>query len=219
MARRERAVRTALLAAMALSTGACTVIDNTLASVPVFAFLREAPFIDPYEMPRNAPPGSVPFASPVGRVLPPTEPSEAGLNAFAASEWGRNPYAHLAADTAWLGYGRVMYERHCSVCHGPTGRADGSIVGQGSNRFPAVVPSLVQGAAVGRSEGYVYGIIRVGRGLMPAYGGRTTDRERWAIVDYVETLRGGAGTVPAAAPQAQPATADSAAAAPSTGGE
>jgi mono/diheme cytochrome c family protein len=210
-------VRSILLAAVALGATACTQIDNTLAAVPVFAFLREAPFIDPYEMPRNAPPGSVPFASPVGRVLPPIEPSEAGLNAFAATAWGRSPYAHVATDTAWVNYGQAVYANHCAVCHGPSGQGDGPIVGQGSNRFPAVVPSLVQGAALGRSEGYVYGIIRVGRGLMPAYGGRTTDRERWAVVNYVETLQRGGGAAPAA-PQPQPAATDTAAAA-STGGD
>lgn len=218
MKRPERVLRGLLLTLVIGSSTACTQIDNTLAAVPVFAFLREAPFFDPYEMPRSAPPGSVPFASPVGRILPPIEATEAGLNAFAASTWGTNPYAHVATDSAWQAYGRTMYDRHCAVCHGPTGQADGSIVGTGSNRFPPIVPSLVQGAAVGRSEGYVYAIIRVGRGLMPAYGGRTTDRERWAIVNYVTQLQGGAGVPRAPDAQTQPA-GDTVAAVPSTGGE
>ena len=215
----ERALRTAIIAIVALGTTACTQIDNALASVPVFSFLREAPFMDPYEMPRQPAPGSIPFWSPAGRVLPPIEASEAGLNAFAATEYGRNPYATMAGDTAWLGYGRTMYERHCSVCHGPAGAADGPIIAP--EKFPPVVPSLLQGAALGRSEGYLYGIIRVGRGLMPAYGARTSDQDRWAIVNYVQQLQRAAGGTPAAPPAttdttaaqtAAPATTDTSAA-------
>lgn len=202
----ERARRAAIIAVIAFAGTACTQIDNTLASVPVFAFLREAPFLDPYEMPRQPAPGSIPFASPQGRILPPIEPSEAGLNAFAASAYARNPYGAMTGDTAWIAYGRTMYERHCAVCHGPAGAADGPIVGP--QKFPPVVPSLLQGAALGRSEGYIYGIIRVGRGLMPAYGGRTSDQDRWAIVNYVQQLQRAAGATP------QPASDTAAAATP-----
>lgn len=193
-----RAFRLAAAAAALLSTGACTQIDNALAQVPVFAFLREAPFFDPYEMPRAAPPGSVPFSSPQGRVLPPMEATEASLTEFAASPYGRDPYASLAADSAWLAYGLEMYTRHCFVCHGTEGRGDGPIIAP--DMFPMGM-SLITGNAPGRSDGYIYGIIRVGRGLMPAYGSRTTDAERWAIVNYVRQLqRAGGAAAPAAAP-------------------
>jgi len=201
----ERALRLTALAFALAGTTACTQIDNALARVPVFAFLREAPSFDPYEMPRMAPPGSVPFESPVGRALPPTEATEAGLNAFAASEYGRNPCASLSADSAWIAYGEEMYSRYCFVCHGATGAGDGPVIG------PDVFPmgmSLLTGNAPGRSDGYIYAIIRVGRGLMPAYGGRTTDAERWAIVNYVRLLQESAGTAPAA--EVQPTSTDTA---------
>ena len=204
-----RSVRTAAIAALVLGSTACTEIDNALASVPVFAFLREAPFFDPYEATRLPAPGSVPYESPQGVALVPLEATEAGLQAFAASPAGRNQYAPLAADEQWLAYGQMHYERQCAVCHGVQGLGDGPVVGPG--KFP-LAPSLVAGTALGRSEGYIYGIIRVGRGLMPAYGGRTTDRERWAIVNYVQSLQRNAGGAPATAPAA-PATT------PPTGGD
>lgn len=209
----ERLFRLAALAVVMAGTSACTQIDNALARVPVFAFLREAPSMDPYEMVRMPPPGAVPFESPLGRVLPPMEATEAGLQAFAASEYGRNPYTAVASDSAWLAYGQEMYDRYCFVCHGTTGAGDGPVIG------PDVFPmgmSLITGNAPGRSDGYTYGIIRVGRGLMPAYGSRTTDAERWAIVNYVRQLqRAGGAAVPAqtaapAAEQASPATTDTA---------
>jgi mono/diheme cytochrome c family protein len=186
-----------LLAATAATSG-CTRIDNALASVPFLAFMRNSPALDPYEAPRPAPPGAVPYSSPVGVVLPPMEGTDAALTAFAASPAGQNPLA--AADPAALGLGQLMFERHCSVCHGLDGRGNGPVTGEG--KFPAgLVPNLAAGAALGRPDGYIYAIIRAGRGLMPSYGARTTHIERWAIVTYVNQLQGAAGAQPGAATQ------------------
>jgi mono/diheme cytochrome c family protein len=90
------------------------------------------------------------------------------------------------------------------VCHGPQGQGDGTIVGQ--DRYPALAPNLTLPASVARTDGYIYAIIRVGRGIMPAYGPRTSHLERWAIVNYVRQLQQSAGAAPAAQPPAgQPA--------------
>jgi hypothetical protein len=35
----------------------------------------------------------------------------------------------------------------------------------------------------------MYGMIRVGRGLMPDYGYRVTEFDRWRIVNYIRTLQ------------------------------
>jgi mono/diheme cytochrome c family protein len=142
------------------------------------------------------PPGSIPFQSPNGPVLPPLAGSDAALNAWAVGPWGQNPLA--ADDAAALTLGRVMYDRHCGVCHGAQGRGDGPLVGQG--KFP-VMPSLLTPPATERADGYVYGIIRAGRGLMPAYGARMTHTERWAIVTYVNSLQHATGVTQ---PQPQP---------------
>lgn len=184
------------LAVMAIGLPGCTRIDNALAKVPIFAFMHESPAFDPYEHPLPAPPGSVPFESPAGVVLPPQEATEAALNAFAASPYGQNPYA--ADNAAVLALGQTMYERHCSVCHGVQGGGDGPLVGPG--KFPSI-PALTSGVALDRSDGYVYAIIRAGRGLMPAYGPRMTHTERWAVVNYVNSLQA-AGAQPAAQPAA-----------------
>lgn len=201
----------AALLGVTLGTG-CTQIDNALASVPVFAFMRNAPFFDPYEHPLPPPPGSIPFESPNGPVLPPLEASEQALNAFAAGPWGQNPLAQ--DDVNALALGQVMYDRHCSVCHGVTGLGDGPVVGQG--RFP-FAPSLVEAPATERTDGYVYAVVRAGRGLMPAYGARMSHTERWAVVNYVNSLQQQAGVpsqpvqqpaaVPAQPGQQQPAPA------------
>jgi mono/diheme cytochrome c family protein len=193
----RRILRTTAVAAVTLVTGACTQIDNMLASVPVFAFLREAPSFDPYEAPRPAPPNAVPFSTPAGEVEPQIALTPTGLDEFAASPYGQNP---LVGDTAALALGQVMYDRYCAVCHGPQGGGDGTIMGEG--RYPPLAPNLTLPATVARADGYIYGVIRVGRGLMPAYGPRTTVQERWAIVNYVRQLQRAGGAAPAAPAQA-----------------
>jgi len=200
---RRRRVRTGCaLLCCATATG-CTQIDNALAKVPVFAFLRESPFFDPYEHPLPAPPGSIAFESPNGPVLPPLQATEPALNEFAAGPHGRNPFA--ADDEAALELGQRMYERHCAVCHGVQGAGDGPLRGPG--KFP-VIPPLVSGTATGRADGYLYAIIRAGRGLMPAYGARLTHIERWSVVTYVNRLQTTAGAAP---PAAAPAPTDTSA--------
>lgn len=170
----------------------CTKFEHAMASIPVFSMMRNAPFFDPYEAPRPAPYGSVPFNTPAGESLGPLEATEAGLNEFA----GRitNPLA--ANDTIALRSGEVMFLRHCSVCHNADGKGNGPIVGPG--KFP-MGPNLTLPQTVGRNDGYIYGVIRAGRGLMPSYGPRMSHMERWATVVYLRQLQRASGAQPQAA--------------------
>lgn len=95
--------------------------------------------------------------------------------------------------------GDSAYHTFCSACHGATGAADGPV----SPKIGA--PSLLTDRARGFSDGYVYSIIRYGRGVMPRYGDKLHDpMERWAVVNYVRTLQAKA-PAPAAAVPAAPA--------------
>ena len=185
-----------LVLVLGVSAG-CTKFEHAMASIPVFSFMRDAPFIDPYEAPRPAPYGSVPFNSPAGESMGALEATEAGLNEFG----GRitNPLA--ANDTLALRAGQVMFERHCAVCHNVDAKGNGPIIGQG--KFP-MGPNLTLPQTVGRSDGYIYAIIRAGRGLMPSYGPRMSHMERWATVNYLRQLQRASG---APAPATTPATA------------
>ena len=55
-------------------------------------------------------------------------------------------------------------------------------------------PALVGAAApsMTHSDGYIFGIIRNGRGLMPSYN-RIEESERWDVVNYIRTLQGRTG--------------------------
>jgi mono/diheme cytochrome c family protein len=178
--------RTPLALALLLAPAGCTQIDNALAQVPVFAFMRAAPSFSAQENPRPSPPGAVPYDAPLGEIFAPMEGTDPALRAFADGPHGRNPFP--VDDPAMRELGRVMYDRHCSVCHGALGRGDGPIIRPGG--FP-LASDLVDGPAIAQSDGYIYAIIRAGRGLMPAYGARIAHHERWAIVNHVRALQAG----------------------------
>jgi mono/diheme cytochrome c family protein len=59
--------------------------------------------------------------------------------------------------------------------------------------------SLLTDKARAYSDGYLYGMIRYGRGVMPRYGDKVYRHEdRWAIVNYVRKLQRDAAGAPAA---------------------
>lgn len=205
----------AVLALAALGTGGCTEIENAMASVPFLNFMHEAPFFDPYEAPRPAPANAVPIESPAGEWEPtiPTPVTEAALQEFAATR--TNP---LSADSLVLARGAWVFETYCAVCHGANGEGNGPVVGPG--KFP-LGPDLRIPTTQARSDGYIYAIVKAGRGLMPSYR-RIPPADRWALVTYVRQLQGQGATMtqpggqPAGAPQTQTTGAGSG---PATGGQ
>ena len=196
--------RAALFTAAFTLSGACTDwagydLDRASGAVPAFSTMRNDVSPDPYQMPREPVPGTVPTQHPLGDV--PAPYTQADLDGVAAGF--ANP---LPRSAQVLARGKLQYERNCSVCHGALGDGQGTVI-NAQSKFP-YAPALNAGPAQARSDGYVYGVIDVGRGLMPPYGNRITHLDRWAIVHYVRQLQGGAAqAAPAAAGTPAPAPA------------
>ena len=93
----------------------------------------------------------------------------------------------VAPDSASLANGRKYYAINCAVCHGVAGAGDGTATKYGIFPFP-----LATGPARGRTDGYIFGMIRNGRNNMPSYN-RIEERDRWDVVNYVRALQGGPG--------------------------
>ena len=175
------------LTALTVLTGGCNWYYNTLPSpddlmkaIPWFDHMIQSRAIYPYaraDLPRRTVPGTVPITG-----------SEAD---WAAEFLAGNPATadrqlRPALSAAALARGDTLYHTFCSVCHGPTGAAVDATVGP---RLGA--PSLLTERARGYSDGYLYSIIRYGRGLMPRYGDKIYRREdRWGVVSYLRTLQG-----------------------------
>ncbi|HJQ21311.1 MAG TPA: cytochrome c [Gemmatimonadaceae bacterium] len=158
-----------------------------------FTDFKRQPKMDPWETAadtiamRGNPQMSVPIygtAAPgfaYGRA-----PTHGAIDSMAAIA---NP---VASDERSLREGHKLYAINCAVCHGDRGMADGPVV-----QFGLPVLPIGQGtkAATQYSDGYIFGIIRNGRGLMPPYN-RIEERERWDLINYLRTLQSGAANVP-----------------------
>jgi mono/diheme cytochrome c family protein len=202
-----------VLALLALLCGSCDWYYYRLPSpddlwrvIPWFDHMIQARYIHPYEtqaVPRNTPEGSVPVtggepdwsaewisgkATTANALRNPLAPGGSRSQAPGPSV----PIIPRGVDAA----GDTLYQNFCSVCHGPTGNADGTV----SRQIGA--PSLLTARARAYTDGYIYSIIRYGRGVMPRYGDKVyAPLERWAIVNHVRRLQA-RSPAPAAAPGA-----------------
>ncbi len=195
--RAARALAGALALGLVLATGACTPLDDAM--VAIFGrSMRDQTSFDPYEAPLPAPEGSVAFSA--GNF--PARPGEVNVGQPEGLEDFPAPFTQLelineapvvvglanpvALNEASAARGEELYLRFCAPCHGPNGAGvTGYIIPAGYPPFP-----LVTDRVRGFTDGYIYGMIRVGRGLMPAYGHRIHHFDRWHIVNYLRVLQG-----------------------------
>jgi mono/diheme cytochrome c family protein len=168
------------LAGLALAAGLAgcrgSEIEDALDKVSWFGNMRDQAAVEPYEEPPRMPPeGTVAVGA--GAPLGDLPDDYAELT---------NPFP---ATSESLEIGRERYAIYCSVCHGPEGAGGGSIEGP----YPrGLINALVAQRARELSDGYIFGMISAGRGLMPNYR-RMPQEDRWHIVNYVRQLQESAG--------------------------
>ena len=156
-----------------------------------FTDFKQQPKIDPWEtvadtIPfRGNPQSSVPV---YGTAAPGYEYGRTPLPATIDSMSGiPNP---TPPDARSLNNGRINFQINCAVCHGPLGHGDGP-----ATRFGMAGINITLDVTKNRTDGYIFGMIRNGRGLMPPYN-RIEEPDRWDIVNYVRSLQGKYGTAP-----------------------
>jgi mono/diheme cytochrome c family protein len=89
------------------------------------------------------------------------------------------------ADSASLANGHKYFAINCLPCHGERAMGDGPATKYG---MPGI--NLTSDVTKGRTDGYIFGMIRNGRGLMPPYN-RIEEPDRWDIVNYLRALQSG----------------------------
>jgi mono/diheme cytochrome c family protein len=129
----------------------------------------------PPSQPPAAPPRTTGAAPPDWQV----PPEEANL---------RNP---LTASPENLQKGEELFRRHCTACHGSSGRGDGPIALQWT-RLPRDLTHPERQARL--TDGEIFtkisqGHRREGEVIMPGLSNRLGADDRWRIVLYVRTLR------------------------------
>lgn len=203
------------LLALALTTAACSPLDDAM--VAIFGRgMRTSVSFDPYENPHLPAENAVSFSSgnypPNPDVLanlgqpramkpdmpPPMAPADMGPPGADHVRLLENP---VEADSASLARGEELYIRNCAVCHGEDGVSATSPMVQDVPQMALMnAYDLATGNSRQYTDGYIYGMIRIGRGVMPAYGHRITHFDRWRIVNYVRQLQAEAGGPPEGGP-------------------
>jgi len=149
--------------------------DDAVKLIPWFATMHRGLAPQPYEHSRPPVPGTVPITG-VEREL--HVDNEADLPAINRV---RNPVARTAES---LDRGKEVFGIYCYPCHGPTGQGDGPV----AEKF-IQPPSLTAEKAKGYTDGYMYELLRFGRGIMPMYGDKVRGADRWHVVNYIRSLQ------------------------------
>lgn len=137
---------------------------------------------------------------------------------FAGTDAAGQPVvaSPIAADEALLARGADRYQIYCQPCHDPRGDGKGILFQRGN----VPTPSLHSDKVLTAPDGFIFGVITNGSGLMPSYRWPIEPKDRWAIVAHVRQLQsqrmaenGGtmpAPVVPVPAADASPAPDDAA---------
>jgi len=153
-----------------------------------FTDFKQQPKIDPWETAndtiafRGNPQGSVSiYGSAAPGFMYDRAPAPQAVTAMANIA---NP---IRPDSASISRGRIQYQINCAVCHGALGQGMGVV----SKYGPLIAPPIgtAASAAAGYTDGYIFGVIRNGRGLMPTYN-RIEEPDRWDIINYLRSLQG-----------------------------
>lgn len=155
--------------------------DDLLHQVPWFDAMLVQPSIPPYalaDIPRYTVPGTVPITGGEGDWS-----AEWLVGNTKAIDRLVNPLTGAGNPAV----GDTLYLTYCAVCHGETGAGNGPV----STQLPVL--SLLTDRAKAYSDGYLYSIIRYGRGIMPRYGDKVRGDMRWEIVNHVRMLQAQAG--------------------------
>jgi mono/diheme cytochrome c family protein len=160
--------KSSLLLGLLLPMAAC-VEYPTGGSARLHLDMVDQPSFRAQENPRPLPEGAVP-----------TRDWEPPLTLDAAARL-KNP---VPATAGSVEQGRVLMGIYCTPCHGVSGRGDGTVAAKMVK--PADLTSAKYAAA---TDGFFYGVIRAGSGLMPGYAESLAPGERWHVVNYLRTLQ------------------------------
>jgi mono/diheme cytochrome c family protein len=129
---------------------------------------------------------------------------------YVLSKQVTNPLPKLEA--RGMAEAERLYLVNCGICHGTKLDGNGPLYNGGSGPFAAAPKNLVGDAGVkAMPDGQMFYSITYGKGQMGAYGPQLSTKQRWMIIDYINskqdeangggTSSGGDSTKPAASPK------------------
>lgn len=99
-----------------------------------------------------------------------------------------------AQNMAILAEGKILYETYCDHCHGAKGDGEGKVAtgvtidGVEHSSYGGVA-NLKGDAFKNITEGHIFHVITMGKGLMQSHGSQVGVEDRWKIARYVKTLQ------------------------------
>ena len=151
--------------------------DDAVKVIPWFSTMHRGLAVQPYAIqPREPVPGTVPVTGADPELRVDRDEDLPTLNRL------RNPAARTSES---LDRGKRQYDIYCYPCHGSTGQGDGPIAAKFIQP-----PSLTAAEARKFSDGYLFALVRYGRGIMPPYGDKVRGIDRWHLVNYIRLLQG-----------------------------
>jgi len=89
-------------------------------------------------------------------------------------------------DATSANVGKMLYAKHCKSCHGGVGLGDGPK----ASSLKTKIGSFKDAKFQAQTDGEVFYQSIMGRDEMPAFDKKITEEEdRWAIVNFVRTLK------------------------------
>lgn len=186
-------MRRLLLASLLVGLGGCSFWynevpspDDLMHAVPWFDHMILSKAVHPYQrtdIPRNTPAGIVPITGAeadwgTGNPLATPNPTY-GFDRAHADAMSRPTDLPAVAP----GRGALLFDRYCTVCHGPAGAGGG---------ITPAAPPLNTTRVAGFTDGFLYSYIRYGGTIMPLYGDKIRRLEdRWAVVDHLRSIAPG----------------------------
>jgi mono/diheme cytochrome c family protein len=150
--------------------------DDVMAKIPWFVTMHRGLAVQPYALPPRDPvPGTVPITGADPELRVDKDQDLRALNQL------QNPAPRTSES---LNRGQDLFNVYCYPCHGAAGKGDGPVAAKFIQP-----PDLTAEQARKYSDGYVFALIRYGRGIMPPYGDKVRGMDRWHLVNYLRLLQ------------------------------
>ena len=85
--------------------------------------------------------------------------------------------------------GKMKFNIYCALCHGKTGKGDGSITKlkrNGKKIYPVPPADLTSDFVQQKPDGEIYHVITMGSAVMGAHASQIKPDDRWKIVLYIK---------------------------------
>ena len=157
-------------------------IPGTGVTLPWDKDMQDQPSMKPQDSLVETNPTSVPVAG-KDRYPPPKDIIEL---VRARLEAGRTLVNPIPRSPASLARGRQMYETHCQVCHGESGRGDGPV----GVKFVPQPMELNFDYVQLQPDGQLYYTISHGSIAMPFYRQAIVPEDRWHLINFIKEVFG-----------------------------